>query len=136
MMTLEKVALPLTDTIVVITSSNLLLTELRVGMEEFGFDVVWGFVVVLEGVKAVWDFGAEVAEFSGDGDEGVAEAEFVATSGVALVKGEVAEEVAKDVKDSTVDLGDAVVASVGVEAGDGCCVGLVEAPLGLILTCR
>lgn len=134
MMMLEKVALPLTDTTVVITSSNLLLTGLRVGMEAFGFDVVCGFFVVLAGVKAVWDVGGEVADFSGDGDEGVVEAEFVATSGVALVKCEVAEDVAKDV--STVDLDDAVVASVGVEAGDGCCVGLVEAPLGLILTCR
>lgn len=91
---------------------------------------------MLEGVKAVWDIGAEVAEFSGDGDEGVVEAEFVATSGVALVKSEVAEGVAKDVKDSTANVDDAVVASVGVEAGDGCCVELVEAPLGLILTCR
>lgn len=91
---------------------------------------------MLEGVKAVWDIGAEVAEFSGDGDEGVAEAVFVATSGVALVKSEVAEEVAKDVKDSTANVDDAVVVSVGVEAGDGCCVELVEAPLGLILTCR
>lgn len=105
-------------------------------MEEFGLDVVWVFFVVLEGVKAVWDIGAEVAEISGDGNEGVAEAEFVATSGVALVKSEVAEEVANDVKDSTVEVDDAVVASVGVEAGDGCCVELVEAPLGLILTCR
>lgn len=134
MMMLEKVALPLTDTTVVITSSNLLLTGLRVGMEEFGLDVVCGFFVVLAGVKAVWDVGGEVAEISGDGDEGVVVAEFVATLGVALVKREVAEDVAKDV--STVDLDDAVVAPVGVEAGDGCCVGLVEAPLGLILTCR
>lgn len=104
-------------------------------MEEFGLDVVCVFFVVLEGVKAVWDIGAEVAEFSGDCN-GVAEAELVVTSGVALVKGEVAEEVAKDVKDSTVEVDDAVVASFGVEAGDGCCLELVEAPLGLILTCR
>lgn len=105
-------------------------------MEEFGLDVVCVFLVVLDGVKAVWDIGAEVAEFSGDCNEGVAEAELVATSGVALVKGEIAEEVAKDVKDSTVEVDDAVVASFGVEAGDCCCVELVEAPLGLILTCR
>ena len=105
-------------------------------MEEFGLDVVWGFFAVLEVVKAVWDIGAEVAEFSGDDDAGVAAAEFVAASGVALVKSEVAEEVAEDVKDSAVDVDDAVVASVGVEAGDGGCVELVEAPVGLILTCR
>lgn len=105
-------------------------------MEEFGLAVVWGLFVVREGVKAVWDVGVEVAEFSGDDDEGVAAAEFVATSGVALVESGIAEEVAEDVKDSAVDVDDAVVASVGVEAGDGCCVELVEAPLGLILTCR
>lgn len=105
-------------------------------MREFGLDVVWGLLVVLEGVKAVWGVGGEVAEFSGDDDEGVAAAEFVATSGVALVKIEVAEEVAEDVKDSAVGVDDAVVASVGVEAGDGCGVELVEAPLGLRLTCR
>lgn len=91
---------------------------------------------MLEGVKAVWDIGAEVAAFSGDDDESVAAAKFVGISGVALVGSEAAEEVAEDVKDSAADDGDAAVVSVGVEAGDGCCVELVEAPLGLILTCR
>ncbi|WP_375449365.1 hypothetical protein [uncultured Nostoc sp.] len=118
------------------TCWNLLLTGLGVEVEEFGLDVVWGLLVVLAGVRAVWDVGAEVAAFSGDDDESVVVAEFVAASGVALVKTEAAEEVGEDVKKSAADVGDAEVASVGVEAADVCCVALVEAPLGLRLTCR
>lgn len=91
---------------------------------------------MLKGVKVVWDVGAEVAAFSGDDDEGVAAVELVGISGVALVKIEAAEDVAEDVKDSAADVGDAAAGSVGVEAGDGCCVEVVEAPLGLRLTCR
>lgn len=118
------------------TSSNLLLTGLDVEMEESGLDVVWSLFVVLAGVKAGWDVGAEVAAFSGDDDESVAVAEFVAASGDALVKTEAAADVGEDVKESAADVGDAAAVSVGVEAGDVCCVKLVEAPLGLILTCR
>lgn len=91
---------------------------------------------MLAGVKAVWDVRAEVAAVSGD-DESVAVAEFVAISGVALVKTEAAEEVGEEVEISTTDVGDAAtVASVGVEAGDFCCVAVVEAPVGLRVTCR
>lgn len=118
------------------TSSNLLLTGLDVEMEESGLGVVWSLFVVLAGVKAGWDVGAEVATFSGDDDESVAVAEFVAASGVALVKAEAAADVGEDVKESAADVGDAAAVSVGVEGGDVCCVTLVEAPLGLILTCR
>lgn len=118
------------------TSSNLLLTGLDVEMEESGLDVAWSLFVVLAGVKAGWDVGAEVAAFSGDDDESVAVAEIVAASGVALVKTEAAADVGEDVKESAADVGDAAAVSVGVEAGDVCCVTLVEAPLGLILTCR
>ena len=105
-------------------------------MEESGLDVVWSFFVVLAGVKAVWDVGAEVAAFSGDDDEGVAVAEFVAASGVAVVKTEAAADVGGDVKEWAADVGDAAGVSVVVEAGDVCWVTLVEAPLGLMLTCR
>lgn len=105
-------------------------------MEEFGLDVVWGLFVVLEGVKAAWDVGAEVAAFSGDDDESVAAAGFVVTSGVVLVKSEAAEEVGEGVEDSAADVGDAAVVSVGVEAGDSCAVEVAEAPLGLTIICR
>lgn len=105
-------------------------------MEESGLDVVWSLFVVLAGVKAVSDVGAEVAAFPRADDGGVAVAEFVASSGGALVKTEAAAEVGGDVKALAADVGDAAAASVGVKAGDVCCVTLGEAPLGLILTCR
>lgn len=136
MIMLETVALPLTDTTVVITSCNLLLTGFGVEIGESCLDVVCGLFVVPEGVKAVWDIGAEVAAFSGNDDGSVAAAEFVATSGVVLAKSEAAEEGGESVKDLAADVGDAAEVSVGVEVGDGCGVELVEAPLGLRLTCR
>lgn len=88
------------------------------------------------GVKVAWDVGAEVAPFSGDDDESVVVAEFVTASVVTLIKTEAAEEAGEDVKASGADVGDAAVASLGVEEGDVGCVELGEAPLGLILTCR
>lgn len=135
---LEKVVLPLTDTTVVMTSWNLLVTGLGVEMEELDLEVVWALFVVLAGVKAVWDVGPEVAAFSGDDNGSVAVADSVVVSGFALVRTEGFEEVGEEVEISAADVDDATVAPFGVEAGDVCCVALalVEAPLGLRVTCR